>query len=98
MEKRENREKKDSRKILIALILVVFLTLGSFVIFIAARISEEMSLSAIGNLSESLELLKGTVEVLFQREAQYQKLIAEELGIIGDPENLSVPMIGTIRW
>ncbi len=86
MKKRENREKKDSRKILIALILVVFLTLGSFVIFIAARISEEMSLSAIGNLSESLELLKGTVEVLFQREAQYQKLIAEELGIIGDPE------------
>ncbi len=45
-----------------------------------------MSQSAIGNLSESLELLKGTVEVLFQREAQYQKLIAEELAIIEDPE------------
>ena len=77
--KRENQEKKSSRKILITLILTVFLILGSFVFFIAARISQEMSQSAIGNLSESLELLKGTIEVLYQREAEYQKLIAEEL-------------------
>ncbi len=84
--KRENQEKKSSRKILITLILTVFLILGSFVFFIAARISQEMSQSAIGNLSESLELLKGTIEVLYQREAEYQKLIAEELSIISDPE------------
>ena len=45
-----------------------------------------MSQSAIGNLSESLELLKGTIEVLYQREAEYQKLMAEELSIISDPE------------
>ncbi len=84
--KRENQEKKSSRKILITLILTVFLILGSFVFFIAARISQEMSQSAIGNLSESLELLKGTIEVLYQREAEYQKLMAEELSIISDPE------------
>ena len=86
MDKRENEEKKSGRKILFALILTVFLILGSFVFFIAARISREMSQSAIGNLSESLELLKGTIEVLFQREAEYQKLLAEELSIIEDPE------------
>ena len=86
MDKRENEEKKSGRKILFALILTVFLILGSFVFFIAARISHEMSQSAIGNLSESLELLKGTIEVLFQREAEYQKLLAEELSIIEDPE------------
>ncbi len=86
MDKRENEEKKSGRKILLTLILTVFLILGSFVFFIAARISHEMSQSAIGNLSESLELLKGTIEVLFQREAEYQKLLAEELSIIEDPE------------
>ena len=66
--KRANQEKKSSKKILIVLILTVFIILGSFVFFIAARISHEMSQSAIGNLSENLELLKGTIEVLFQRE------------------------------
>ncbi len=84
--KRANQEKKSSKKILIVLILTVFIILGSFVFFIAARISHEMSQSAIGNLSENLELLKGTIEVLFQREAQYQKMIAEELSIIEDPK------------
>ena len=86
MEKREKKEKKNGKKVLIALLLTIFIILGSFVFFIAARISQEMSQSAIGNLSESLELLKGTVEVLLQREAQYQKLIAEELSIIEDPK------------
>ena len=86
MEKRENKERKSGRIVLITLILTVFVILGSFVFFIAARISREMSQSAIGNLSESLELLKGTIEVLFEREAEYQKLIAEELSIIEDPE------------
>ncbi|MCI8745820.1 MAG: hybrid sensor histidine kinase/response regulator, partial [Lachnospiraceae bacterium] len=84
--KRANQEKKSSKKILIVLILTVFIILGSFVFFIAARISHEMSQSAIGNLSENLELLKGTIEVLFQREAQYQKMIVEELSIIEDPK------------
>ena len=86
MKKRENQEKTTGRKRLIIPLIIVFFILGSFVFFIARRISTEMSQSAIGNLSESLELLKGTVEVLFQREAQYQKLIAEELAIIEDPE------------
>ena len=53
MDKRENEEKKSGRKILFALILTVFLILGSFVFFIAARISHEMSQSAIGNLIRS---------------------------------------------
>ena len=86
MDKKENKEKKIGRKVLIALILTIFIIPGSFVFFIAARISQEMSQSAIGNLSESLELLKGTIEVLFQREAQYQKLMAKELSIMEDPE------------
>ncbi|MCI8597082.1 MAG: response regulator [Lachnospiraceae bacterium] len=80
------REKKSGKKILIAFGLALFLVLGSFVIFIVTRISKEMSQSAISTLSESLDLLKGTVEVLFEREAQYQKLIAEELAIVEDPE------------
>ncbi len=86
MKKRENQEKKNDRKRLVIPFVIVFTILGSFVFFIATRISNEMSKSAIDNLSESLELLKGTVEVLFEREAQYQKLIAKELAIIEDPK------------
>ena len=61
MKKRENQEKTTGRKRLIIPLIIVFFILGSFVFFIARRISTEMSQSAIGNLSESLELLKGPV-------------------------------------
>ncbi|MDE5907651.1 MAG: response regulator [Lachnospiraceae bacterium] len=81
-----NKGRNNVRKTLIIAILVVFMILGSYVFFIASRISREMSQSAIGNLSENLDLIKGTMEVLLQREAEYQKLIAEEIGVIDDPE------------
>lgn len=45
-----------------------------------------MSSSAIGNLSESLELLKSTVETLLKKEAEFQKLIAEEIATTENPE------------
>lgn len=81
-----NKGRKSVKKTLIIAILAVFVILGSYVFFIASRISSEMSQSAIGNLSENLDLIKGTVEVLLQREAEYQKLISEEIGGIDDPE------------
>ena len=82
------REKKltNVRKAFIIPILLIFFILGSFVFFIASRISEEMSQSAIGNLSESLNLITGMVEALYQRDAEYQALIAEELALADDPD------------
>ncbi len=47
----------------------------------------EMSESAILNLGESLNLIKGTVETLYKREADYQKLVAREMAAMEEPEN-----------
>ena len=47
----------------------------------------EMSESAILNLGESLNLIKGTVEALYKREADYQKLVAREMAAMEEPEN-----------
>ena len=85
MEKK-NKNRKNVRKTLVITVLLVFAVLGSYVFFIASRISREMSQSAIGNLSENLDLIKGSVEVLLQREAEYQKLIAGEIAVLNDPE------------
>ena len=47
----------------------------------------EMSESAILNLGERLNLIKGTVETLYKREADYQKLVAREMAAMEEPEN-----------
>ncbi|MCI8645522.1 MAG: response regulator [Firmicutes bacterium] len=75
-----------SRKTFIITIILVFCILGGVVFSVARRISAEMSSSAIGNLSESLELLKSTVETLLKKEAEFQKLIAEEIATTENPE------------
>ena len=64
----KNKIRENGKRILIMLILTVFVILGSFVFCISARITKEMSESAITNLSESLDLIEGTVEELFERE------------------------------
>lgn len=81
---KENKERKNGKKFFLFPILFVFVILGGFVFHISATISEEMSQSAIGNLSESLELIKGTLEELLDREAQFQKMIAQELAMSDD--------------
>lgn len=67
-------------------IVLVFCVLGVVVFFVAQRISAEMSSAAIHNLSESLGLIKGTVEAILIKEAEFQKLIAQEISTIEDPE------------
>ncbi len=49
------------------------------------KISAEMSSSAIQNLSESLELMKGTIEAILRKEAEFQKLMAQEIAVLPDP-------------
>ena len=49
-------------------------------------ISREMASSAIQNLSESLDLMKGTIEAVLIKEAEFQKLMAQEIATIKDPE------------
>lgn len=67
-------------------IIFVFCMLGAVVFTVARKISAEMSESAIQNLSESLDLIKGTTEAILEKEAEFQQLIAQELATIRDPE------------
>ncbi len=69
-------------------LILVFGILGAIVFSLARSISSEMSASAISNLSESLKLLKGTIEVILKNEAEFQKLIAQELSLTEEPELL----------
>ncbi|MCI8950402.1 MAG: response regulator [Lachnospiraceae bacterium] len=80
------REKADKGIPLILSIVLVFGILGMIVFFVARRISSEMSSSAISNLNESLDLLQGTVEAILTKEAEFQKLIAQEISMAKDPE------------
>lgn len=79
------RQKRDGRKLFFLSIIIVFCILGSVVFFVANRISIEMSTSAIYNLSESLDLIRNTVETILKKETEYQKFIAEEIAASEDP-------------
>ena len=61
--------------------------LGAVVFSVARKITVEMSTSAIHNLSESLGLVKGTIEAILSKEAEFQKMIAQELTMMEDPES-----------
>ena len=61
--------------------------LATIVFTVARKISTEMSASAIQNLSESLDLMKGTIEAILSKEAEFQKLIAQELVMLENPED-----------
>ena len=79
MKKNVKESKTDKGMPLIFSIILVFCILGAVVFSVAQRISAEMSMSAINNLSESLELVKGTIEAILTKEAEFQKLIAQKI-------------------
>ena len=69
-------------------IILVFCILGTVVFSVARKISAEMSSSAIHNLNESLSLVRGTIEAILTKEAEFQRLIAQEVSRAADPESL----------
>lgn len=83
--------KQDARKLdkgfsLLISIILVFCILGAVVFSVSRKISVEMSESAIQNLSESLDLIKSTIEAILNKEAEFQKLMAQEIASSEDPE------------
>ncbi len=82
MKKRLKRSRKSS---LLISIIVVFCILGTVVFSVARKTFAEMSVSAINNLSDSLVLVKGTVEAILMKEAEFQEFIAQEIAISRDP-------------
>ncbi len=84
--KKQNRRRQDKGFPLLLSIILIFSIFGAVIFSVAHKISDEMSDSAIQNLSESLELMKGTIEAILLKEAEFQKLIAQEIAEIEDPE------------
>lgn len=80
------RPPKGSRKKSLFLsIIIVFSILGAVVFSVARRTFAEMSASAINNLSDSLVLVKGTIEAILIKEAEFQEFIAQEIAFSKDP-------------
>ncbi len=87
MKKKRDKTRKNKAFPLLLSIIVVFCMLGTIVFAVAQKISSEMSASAIQNLSESLDLMKGTMEAILVKEAEFQKLMAKELVMLENPED-----------
>ncbi len=87
MKSREIKSGERRRAALLVPFLLVFCILGAVVYSVAQRISEEMSLSAINNLDESLDLIGNTIETILGKEAEFQVLIAQEMADSKNPED-----------
>ncbi len=86
MKKRQNKSKTDKGVPLLLSIILVFCVLGAAVFSVSRKISKEMSESAVQNLNESLDLIQCTIEAILNKEAEFQKLMAQEIAMREDPE------------
>lgn len=86
MREKEHEIKRDKGLPLFFSIILTFLIFGMIIFSVSRKISREMSSSAIQNLSESLNLIECTIEAILNKEAEYQKLMAQEMAMLDDPE------------
>ena len=86
MKKERDKSKVNGSFSLLFPIIVIFCILGAVVFSVSRKISVEMSASAIQNLSESLDLIECTIEAILNNEAEFQRLIAQEIAQAADPE------------
>ena len=86
MGKKYNEGKMERGISLLVSIILVFLILGIIVFSVSHKISREMAASATQNLYESLDLIKCTIEVILNKEAEYQKLMAKGIASMEEPE------------
>ena len=86
MKKKSNKSVTDKGFSLFLSILIVFCILGIVVFSVSRKLSKEMSAAAIQNLNESLDLIKCTIESSLNKEAEFQKLMAQEIALREEPE------------
>ena len=86
MEKKQREKRKDRSFFLLLPIVLFFCIMGVMVFLVSHKISQEMSDSAVQNLSESLDLIQCTIESILGKEAEFQKLLAREAALAEDPE------------
>lgn len=85
MRKKQDKVKMNQGVFLLLSIILIFVILACIVFSVSYKISKEMSEAAVQNLNESLNLIKSTIEAVLNQEAEYQKLMAQE---IAESENL----------
>ena len=95
MKEEQSRRKIDKGVSLLLSIILVFLVLGAVVFSVSRRISEEMSASAVQNLSESLNLIKCTIEAMLSKEAEFQLLMAKDIAASEDLEEHLISYSGS---
>ncbi len=86
MKLKRKKNKMDRGASLLVSIIVIFSILGAVVFSVAWKISVEMSASAIQNLSESLDLIECTIEAILNKEAEFQRLMANEIAMVENKE------------
>ena len=86
MDKKRNESKRDRGISLLVSIVLVFLILGVIVFSVSHKTMTEMAASATQNLNESLDLIKCTIEAILNKEAEYQRLMAQGIAAIESPE------------
>lgn len=79
-------KKEKRKKFTLIPFLLIFLALAAGVFSISQRISTEMSQSAVNNLSDSLDLISGTIETILNKEAEFQSIIAQKTAESVEPE------------
>ena len=86
MKETSNNQKKSRNRSLLFSIIIIFSILGAIIFAVSRKISNEMSASAVQNLSESLDLIQSTIEGILRSQAEFQLLIAQEVAQAEDPE------------
>lgn len=87
VKKKRNRGGENKGFPLLFSIIIVFCVLGTAVFSVARKTTREMSEAAIQNLNESLDLLQCTIEAIMNKDAEFQKLMAQEIARGENPED-----------
>lgn len=87
LKKEKEKKKSGNSAAFMITILLVFCILGGVVFLVERKISSQMSEAAIENLSENLELLKGTIQAILNKEAEFQSMLADEIALMEQPED-----------
>lgn len=86
MNERPNSPKTRRGFSLLFSIILIFSIFGAIIFAVSRRMANEMSESAIQNLSESLDLIQSTIEAILRSQADFQLLIAQEVAQAENPE------------
>lgn len=87
MKKKRNKSRTEKRIPLLISIILVFCILGGVVYSVSGKISREMSESAIQNLNENLDLIKCTIESIWNKQGEFQRLMAQQIAAMEQPED-----------